>query len=388
MNPKNKQKRSTVNKILLLVLLISISFSSPAHAQTGQKLLLSFRSSLSMEGVSAYGPAGIEIKSEGFAYLNPEKGGTFSGTGEIYVTMNFKYSPNPAMSISPLKGQGPLIAKGRKKGKYLNFWFEHAKIPCKGIITVNYPPPMGTEKKEYVDDFDPNTLAQRSTDDMFTLFDIELKDGAEKVVDYSSMSANTAPQTFSGKTTFYLDGIESWRVSVNGEETDSLQPPIDNPRLKAKIGELPITMRFTWNLIAEFSTLGQGPSRRYYDGDVFSSILDHGLVFQHEDLYSCSEKECEGSQDLDIDFTGEKINGKVSGNTVQLQWPHHVPLTCVTCVPRNLGNLGEKIYNRTFKSSEFLFSLSSEKIPLEDGKVINRSKGDWMKYKITLTKLK
>jgi len=302
--------------------------------------------------------------------------------------MNFKYSPNPAMSISPLKGQGDLIVKGRKKGKYLNFWFEHGKIPCKGIITINYPPPMGTEKKEYVNDFDPNTLAQKSTDDMFTLFDIELKDGAEKVVDYSSMSANTAPQTFSGKTTFHLDGIESWRISVKGEETDSLQAPIDNPRLKAKTGELPITMKFTWNLIAEFSTLGQGASRTYYDGYVFSSILDHTLIFEYDNLYNCSEKKCEGSQDLDIDFTGEKIDGKVTGNTVQLKWPNHVPLTCVTCVPLSIGKLGEKVYERTFKSSEFLFSLSGEKIPLEDGKVINRSKGDWFNYKITIIKLK
>jgi len=384
MNLENKQKRSAVCKILLPFILLFVSFSFPANAQTGQKMLLSFRSSLSMEGVGAYGPAGIEIKSEGFAYLNPEKDGTFSGTGEIYVTMNFKYPSNPAMSISPLKGQGDLIVKGNKKGRYLNFWFEHEKIPCKGTITIHYPPPMGTEKKEYIDDFDPHTLAPGEAPG----WEIELKDGAEKIVDYSSMPVKTAPQNISGKTTFHLDGIENWRVSVKGEETDTIQAPIDNPRLKATTGELPINMKFTWNLIAEFSTLGKGASRTYYDGYVFSSILEHFLIFEYDDLYKCSEKECKGTQDLDIDFTGEKINGKISGNNVQLKWPNHVPLTCVTCVPLSIGKLGEKVYERTFKSSEFLLSLSSEKIPLEDGKVINRSKGDWMKYKITLIKLK
>lgn len=373
-------------KIFLLFFILFYSISSQTLAQSEQKLYLSFNSTLSMKAGGPFGTTGMDIKSEGFVYLNPQKDGTFSGIGEIYITMIYLNSSNPAMSLSPLKGQGSIQGKAKRKGKYLNFWFEHGEIPCKGIMTLNYPPPVGTQKEEFVQNFDPHTLAQRSYDASFTVFDIELKDGAEKVVDYSSMPQT--PQAFSGKTTFYLDGIESWQISVNGEEIDNLQPPIDNPVLKETTGELPIAMKFTWKLVAEFSTLGKGASRRYFDGNVFSSVLNHGLVFKHDDLYKCSEKECEGNQDLNIDFTGEKINGKVSGNSLQLEWPNHVPLTCVTCVPRSIGKLGEKVYEWTFKSAEFLTSLSKEKIPLQHGEVINRTKEDWLKYKITLIKIK
>ncbi|MBD3413196.1 MAG: hypothetical protein GF421_02040 [Candidatus Aminicenantes bacterium] len=381
MKPTIKQKKRVCLGIFSFSVLLFFFFHQ-ASAQSGQKLFLNFNSSISYQGTGAYGTAGVETKSEGYAYLNPHKDGTFSGTGEIQVTITFKYPPNPAMSISPLKGKGDIQVKGKKNGNYMNFWFEHGNIPCKGIITINYPPPMGTEKQDYVDDFDPHTLAPGTAPG----WEIELKDGAEKVVDYGAMPLNPSPQEFSGQTTFRLYGIESWRVGIKGEEIDTLQPFIDNPRLKATTGELPISMKFTWNLIVEFTTLGKGASRTYNDGFIFYSILDHALVFEHEDLYRCTEKNCGGSQDKDL--TGEKLNGKASGNTVQLQWPKYTPIKCVTCAPRLLGKLGETVYDRKFKSSEFLFSLSSEKLPLEDGKVINRSKGNWMKYKITITKIK
>jgi hypothetical protein len=368
----------------LLFFILFYSVSSQTLAQSEQKLYLSFNSTLSMKAGGPYGTAGMDIKSEGFVYLNPQKDGTFSGIGEIYITMIYLNSSNPAISLSPLKGQGSIQGKAKKKGKYLNFWFEHGEIPCKGIMTLKYPHPVGTKKEEFVQNFDPHTLAQRSYDDSFSVFDIELKDGAEKVVDYSSMPQT--PQAFSGKTTFYLAGIESWRISIIGEEIDYLQPHIDNPFLKETAGELPISMKFNWKLIVDFSTLGKGISRSYYDGNIFSFTLDPGIIFQHNDLYRCTQKECENSPSLD--FTGERINGNVSGNTVQLEWPLYVPLRCVTCVPLRIGNLGEKVYERIFESAEFLFSLSKEKIPLQHGEVINRTKENYLKYKITLTKIK
>ena len=383
MKIKNPQKFLAVFNIILFFFVMLYSASSQISAQSGEKLYLSFDSTLSMKTASPYGAVGIDIKSEGFVYLNPQKDGTFSGTGEIFITMTFLNSSNPAMSLSPLKGQGSIQAKAKKKGSYLNFWFEHGEIPCKGIMTLTYPPPIGTKKEEFVQNFDPHTLAQRSYDDSFTYFDIELKDGAEKVVDYSSMPQT--PQAFSGKTTFYLAGIETWRISITGEEIDNLQPYIDNPFLKETLGKLPIAMKFNWNLVAEFSTLGKGASRSYYDGNIYSFDLDPGIIFQHNDLYRCTQEECEDSPNKD--FNGERINGNVSGNTVQLQWPQYVPLRCAVCVPLSIGKLGEKVYERTFKSSEFLPSLCLEKIPLQHGKVINRTKGDFLKYKITLIKV-
>jgi len=214
------KKSLILHQIFWLLFILFYFACSQILAQSGEKLYLSFDSTLSMKTAGPYGAAGIDIKSEGFVYLNPQKDGTFSGIGEIYITMTFLNSSNPAISLSPLKGRGSIQAKAKKKGKYLTFWFEHGEIPCKGIMALSYPPPVGTRKEEFVQNFDPHTLAQQSYDDSFTFFDIELKDGAEKVVDYSSMPQT--PQVFSGKTKFYLAGIETWRISITGEEIDKL----------------------------------------------------------------------------------------------------------------------------------------------------------------------
>ncbi len=54
------------------------------------------------------------------------------------------------------------------------------------------------------------------------------------------------------------------------------------------------------------------------------------IIFFHNDLYRCYEKECKDNQGIES-LSGARIDGKVSGNTVQLLWPHITPKICVSC---------------------------------------------------------
>jgi hypothetical protein len=365
----------------LWILVIFLIQPLATFAQGGQRMVLTLRSQGTMQVTGLYGPAGVTVRAEGYAYLVPGTQGKFAGSGNIYVTMDFNYPKTGVVSVSQLKGEGPLDVVGETEGKYLRFYFKHGNISCKGEIVVNAPAPMGTQKEPYEDNFDPHVIAPGVQPGA----KIELKDGATGTFNFGPRSYAGGSQTASWKTDFTLDGAELWRVAVEGEEIDTTQSPIRNKRLQNKSKELPIAMQYKWKLIGEFALIGKGSARQYYEGQIFSANIDPVIRFDHWDLYRVEKMQRDDDWDQD-DLMGQPIGGKVSGNTVQLKWPEFNALERYVCLPTK-SYLGKVPHRPNFESREFIGYISREKLPLVNGQVVTGSQSNWLKYKITLTKL-
>ena len=370
-----------MKKKFTLLLWILLLFPLPSLGQSGQRMLLTVRSQGSMQTMGLYGPAGVTVKAEGYAYLLPGSRGKFTGTGQIFVTMDFNYPKTGYVGISQLKGEGQLNVVAETEGKYLRFYFKHYNIPCKGEIIINAPAPMGTMKEPYEDNFDPHVLAPGVQPGA----KIELKDGATGTFNFGPKSYAGATQTASWKTDFTLDGIETWSVSISGEEIDTTQSPIKNSKLQTKNKELPVALKYKWKLIGEFSVIGKGGARQFYDGQIFSAQISNDVLFDHHDLYRWDETPCKESWNQE-DLTAQAINGKVSGNSVQLKWPEFHPRLCYSLFPLK-SYLGQLRPRKEFESAEFVGYISREKLPLVDGKVVTGGMSDWLKYRITLKKI-
>ncbi len=370
-----------MKKKFTLLLVILLLFPLASLAQSGQRMVLTFRSQGSMQMMGLYGPAGVTVKAEGYAYLVPGSQGKFTGAGTIYVTMDFNYPKTGVVSISQLKGEGPLDVVGETEGKYLRFYFKHRNIPCKGEIVITAPAPMGTRKEPYEDSFDPHVLAPGVQPGA----KIELKDGATETFNFGPQSYAGATQTASWKTDFTLDGVELWRIAVEGEEIDTTQPPIKNSKLQNKSKELPVAVKYKWELIGEFSVIGKGGARQFYEGQVFSAQISHEILFEQQDLYGWKLTPCKETWEPE-DLNGQSIGGKVSGSTVQLKWPEFHPRECYSLFPLK-SYLGQLRPRKEFDSAEFIGYISRERLPLVDGQVITGGMSDWLKYRITLKKL-
>jgi hypothetical protein len=350
-------------------------------AQSSQRMVLTFRSEGSMTVTGIYGPAGVKVRSEGYAYLIAGAKGKFTGAGNIYVTMEFNYPKTGIVNITPLKGEGSFAVVGETEGKFLRFYFKHGKIPCKGEIIAHAPAPVGTYKEPYEDYFDPHVLAPGEQPGV----KIELKDGATETFTYGPENYAGGTQTASWKTDFTLDGAELWRVGIEGEEIDRAQPPIRNSRLKNENKELPVALKFKWKLIGEFTILGKGSAREYYDGLIFSALITYEILFDQQDLYKWERIPCKEAWEPE-DLNGQRIDGKVRGNSVYLKWPEFDPTFCYALVPQK-SYLGQLRPHKEFDSAEFIGYISREELPLVDGQVITGGMSDWLKYKITLTKI-
>jgi len=350
---------------------LSLFFVTIASGQIKDELVLIVESKITLSPVTP-GQAGWETKAKGEAYLQAKSGGKFSGPGELSVTYDFLHAPNPYFKYSSMKGEGSFEVKGVKEGKNLRFWFEHGRIPVRGTLTVNIPPTSKTEP--HVQTFDPHTLAPGGPE-LERGVTIELRDGATATIEVPGV----------GKTTFTLHGIELWRVSIVGEETDKYQPNIQNEKLRNESKELPIAVKFDWKLVGEFTVIGSGSNRSYLNGQVFSIDVQPILIFDHDDLYRCESTEC-------MDWTkegalvGKSIGGTVTGNSVRLKWPDFFPVECLRCTPRK-SYLGRIRYQQNFGTKEFTGAISREELPLVNGKVVRGGVSDWMQYSITLRKL-
>ena len=137
-------------------------------------------------------------------------------------------------------------------------------------------------------------------------------------------------------------------------------------------------------MTGEFFLVGE--AREYYDGHVISSDIYSETIFEFPDLYRWTEM----TNDEDLaaeDITGQKINGEMSDDSIQLVWPKCTPKSVFSLAPR-LSYLGSTSYRKAFKSGEFIGHISRLNVPLVDGQVVTGGVLDWLKYKITYTRIK
>lgn len=372
----DRMKMNSVNcrfqtVVVLAVIGVFLLSAAAAAGQTKDRLVLIVESKIRLNPETP-GQAGWETEAKGEAYLQAQSNGRFSGIGDMSVTYRFLVSPNPYFKYSTMKGQGTFVVKGVKEGKNLRFWFEQGNIPVKGTLTVSMPHISKTEPYETT--FDPHNLAPGDPLPGNGVM-IELRDGAAAAIDVPG----------AGKTTFSLYGVEIWRVSVVGEETDSLRPNIQNPKLTNESKELSVAVQFRWNLTGEFTVTGRSGSRRYLNGHIFSATVNPVLQFEHWDLYNCESIECVDERNPD-DLEGKPIDGTVTGNSVRLRWPEFFSVECIRCIPIKTY-LGRAAYRQEFSAKEFMDVISREELPLVDGNVVKGGILDWMRYTIILRKI-
>jgi hypothetical protein len=268
-----------------------------------------------------------------------------------------------------MQGQGTFKVKAVKEGDKLRFVFEPGTIPVEGQLIVSMPHVSKTQPN--VQQFDPSTLAGGEIASHGGVA-IPMRDGATATIEVPGAA----------KTTFTLYGVEMWRATVVGAETDDTRPFIQNPKLTTPSKQLPIAMRFKWNLVADF-VVSKGGS--YLRGEVFSANVDQEFQFRHEDLYDCRLVPCAGADQPDV-LVGQPLPGAVGGNSVRLKWPTYFPSACVVCYPKKtyLANIP---YRQTFGTKEFTETISREELPLKDGAAVQGGVPDWMQYTITVKKL-
>lgn len=348
-----------------------LAWPAPVRAQLGDKLLLTVDSQVKL-APAVPGQASWEQTVVGEAWLNAKAGGKFSGQGELTVHSQMVHSPSPYFRFTPMQGKGAFRVDAVREGNKLRFCFEHGAIPVEGTLIVSMPHVSKTEPT--VQQFDPNTLAGGDLESKAGVT-IEMRDGATATIEVPGAA----------KTTFTLYGVEVWRVSVAGVETDNTRPFIQNPKLTGPAKELPIAMRFQWNLVGDIVLTGKGGNRAYLRGEVFSASVEDQFQFENWDLYECRLVACPGADLPDV-LVGQPLPGAVSGAAVRLKWPTYFPAECVVCIPKK-SYLGKIPYRQTFGTKEFTETISREQLPLVDGAVVKGAVQDWMQYTITMTRL-
>ena len=103
-------------------------------------------------------------------------------------------------------------------------------------------------------------------------------------------------------------------------------------------------------------------------------------------IYKCDLIPCPGSGG---GYAGNILDGEVIGSSVKLRWSQPVDKAkvCVLCKPLK-SFLGPVPYRQAFGSPDVFTHLNNETLPLKSGYTKTGQVKDWLKYTITLTKIK
>jgi len=179
---------------------------------------------------------------------------------------------------------------------------------------------------------------------------------------------------------------ERWRVEVKAWERDKMKPPIKYKDKDGQIKELPIWMELDHQLAGEFVVRKVKNDWTYKEGLTTQYKGWTRLFFDGTDLYKCAVVDCPGAEPNDW---GGAILGEMQGRSVKLTWPLGGSSTkaCVMCTPLK-SFLGKLPYRQEFGSNNLKNYLNKEILPLKNGFTKNGQVLDWLKYTITLTKIK
>jgi hypothetical protein len=217
----------------------------------------------------------------------------------------------------------------------------------------------------------------------------------KKVYDFSAQYKDPIPQGFAytlkGKATVTIAFApveeERWRVEVKAWERDKLKPPIKYKDKDGQIKELPVWLELDHQLTGEFVVRKVKKDWTYKEGRATQYKGWTKLFFFGTDLYKCAVVDCPGANP--VDWAGA-IDGEMQGRSVKLTWPPGLESTtkaCVMCTPLK-SFLAKLPYREQFGSGQLKYSLDKEILPLKNGTTRQGQISDWLKYTLTLTRIK
>jgi hypothetical protein len=184
---------------------------------------------------------------------------------------------------------------------------------------------------------------------------------------------------------FGEEEIETWRIRVEGWEKDTTQPPITYQDPSGALKSLPVAVDFQCLLEGQFQIGKRKKTRAYKGGHITQGGIMPRLIFENRELYRCELVDCQDQTDTTM-LEGTIIDGTIIDSSVRLDWRIPAPAACVLCNPR-VSYIQKTPYRRQFNAREIIRRISQETLPLRDGYTVTREEGDWLHYKITLTKL-
>ncbi len=220
----------------------------------------------------------------------------------------------------------------------------------------------------------------------------------KKVYKFSAQDTASSPpglvyaHTLQGTATVTIAFVpfveERWRVTVDGWQEDKSNPPIQYQDKDGIKKALPIWVEIGHSLIGEFVVRKSKSVWTYKSGSVTKYTGWSKLFFTGTDLYKCETVPCPGLES-EGPYNGRPIDGQVTDHSVQLKWPQpgDWAKACVFCKP--LKSFLKKIpYRLEFGGESLVTLISKEVLPLTNGYTRTGKAQDWLKYKITLTKIK
>jgi hypothetical protein len=181
---------------------------------------------------------------------------------------------------------------------------------------------------------------------------------------------------------------ERWRVMVKGQEKDNRKGDFVYKDQKGQAGKIPVCAYFDLNLVGEFVIRKVKDDWSYKEGRVTKAESVISFTQIPPDLYHCTFKECAELQGIPS-MVGNVLQGTLQAKKIKLAWAEvTTPRTsvCVFCKPKK-SFLSKIPYKQEFGSSELVYNLNKEVLPLQNGWTASRKVGDFLTYTITLTKI-
>lgn len=190
--------------------------------------------------------------------------------------------------------------------------------------------------------------------------------------------------------TLEVDDEQRWEIRVVGFELDDTMKKQTFKDTDGKTKVHHKRVRFEWNLTGHFVLKKEKGSWVHKSGQVTAVQVTPVPDFVPAGIYTCKVVKCSGTAPIST-MVGTQIFGLYSGGktggTIQIHWPPRRARGCVSCTA-NHPAFPKTAYDGMFESFDFTTQIGLESFPLRDGYSQTIAKKDWLKYTVTLRRLK
>lgn len=181
---------------------------------------------------------------------------------------------------------------------------------------------------------------------------------------------------------------ERWRMTVKAQEKDTSKPDYVFSDQYGKSWKAAVRADFDINLQSEFIIRKVKEDWTFKEGSVTRAESVPKFTGLPTALFWCSLKDCAGGDGIPA-MMGTSLEGTVEGKKVKLSWSPLKKRTsaCVFCKAIK-SSMSIIAYKQEFGSSELVYNLNKEALPLQSGLTVNRKVGEFLTYTISLVKIK